>query len=143
MVLGFTGTSKGMTQRQHAAVRYLFEELQLTTLHHGDCVEADAAVHRDAVAMGVKVVVHPPTDAKLRAFCVSGGVNTVILPGRPYLKRNRDIVAAGVDGLVAAPNRDFEVLRSGTWSTVRVARKMKRRIWIVFPDGTFKEEHDS
>ena len=62
---------------------------------------------------------------------------------KPYLKRNHDIVAAGVDGLIAAP-KDFvqpaSLRGQGTWTTIGYARKAGRRIWIVWPDGTFKTE---
>ena len=37
---------------------------------------------------------------------------------RQYLDRNRDIVAA-VSQLIATPSQDEEVVRSGTWATVR------------------------
>lgn len=143
MILGFTGTSKGMTQKQRDAVRYLLAELPVTYLHHGDCVGADAQVHRDAASRGIKITVHPPSDAKKRAFCVDGGEDTVILPTKPYLSRNRDIVTDGVHGLIAAP-KNFtppENLRGqGTWTTIKYAREAKRPTWIVFPDGTFKAE---
>lgn len=140
MILGFTGTQKGMTQRQRATVRYLFSELNMEVLHHGDCVGADAQAHREAEAYEIDIVVHPPTDGVKRAFC-QPRVNVTVLDPRPYLARNRDIIAAGTDGLIAAPRGHVEQPRgSGTWATVRYARKARRRIWIVFPDGTFKEE---
>lgn len=60
MILGFTGTSHGMTQRQRATVKYLFCELLLTELHHGDCLGADKEAHNLALLMFVNVVVHPP-----------------------------------------------------------------------------------
>lgn len=142
MIVGFTGTSKGMTQRQRATLRYLLNELQVTELHHGDCVGADAEAHTDAARMGIELVVHPPTDNKLRAFCDYSLPNT-LLPAKPYLLRNRDIVAAGVDGLIAAP-KDFvapvSLRGQGTWTTIGYARQAGRRIWVVVPDGTFREE---
>ena len=144
MILGFTGTSKGMTQRQAATVHYLFGELKLTVLHHGDCVGADAQADRIVRRMGgILIVIHPPSDEKVRSFC-NGVPPHAVREEKPYLARNRDIVAEGVDGLIAAP-KDFVQPKSlrgqGTWTTVGYARKAGRRIWIVFPDGTFKEEH--
>lgn len=144
MTLGFTGTSKGMTQRQRATVRYLFSELKLTELHHGDCIGADAEVHRDVteVYVDIEVVVHPPTTGVKRAFCAPRR-NVYVLDPKPYLKRNRDIVKAAVDGVIAAP-KDFvqpkNLRGQGTWTTISYARQAKRRLWVVFPDGTFKEE---
>ena len=138
MTLGFTGTQRGMAQRQRATVRYLFKELQLTELHHGDCVGADEEANDDAHGMGATVCVHPPIDPKKRAYC-RGKVHQA----KPYLERNKDIVAAGVDGLIAAPKdfvRPASLRGQGTWTTIGYALKAGRRVWIVAPDGTFKEE---
>lgn len=140
MIVGFTGTSHapGMTQRQRATFRYLLNELQVTELHHGDCVNADEQADYDAHGMGITVHVHPPEDPKKRAFC-RGLIHQV----KPYLPRNKDIVAAGINGLLATPKDAVEPTNrrgQGTWTTVNYARKAKRRIWIIFPDGTFKEE---
>jgi hypothetical protein len=94
---------------------------------HGDCVGADAQAHAMAKADGFRVVIHPPSDDSKRAFCQGDAV----LAPPPYLVRNRRIVdASGV--LVATPQGDEE-LRSGTWSTVRYARKIRRAIKIIAP----------
>lgn len=137
MILGFTGTQRGMTERQRATVLYLFNELQLAVLHHGDCVGADAQAHKLAIVLNARIVLHPPNDDKLRAFC---GQANGVHPPKPYLARNRDIVREAHDGLVAAPKGASEEPRSGTWATVRYARKACRKIWIVLPDGTFYED---
>lgn len=53
----------------------------------------------------------------------------------PYLQRNKVIVdRCGV--LVAAPGEAQEQLRSGTWSTIRYARRVGRPVIMVLPDGT-------
>jgi hypothetical protein len=134
---GFTGTQKGMTQRQRETVRYLFSELQLTTLHHGDCIGADAQAHEIAKRMRAWIEVHPPSDDVKRAFCKGHKEH----PPRLHLVRDRDIVKAGVDGLIATPRQHHEILRSGTWATIRYARKQGRHTWIVHPDGTWVEEN--
>ena len=141
MIYGFTGTSKGMTQKQRATFRYLLNELQVTILHHGDCVGADAQAHVDAMARGC-VIVHPPTDDKLRAYCDSPN-RCVVRKPKGYLARNRDIVREGVDGLLATP-KDFicpsNLRGQGTWTTIGYGRKFGRPIHIIFPDGTYKYE---
>ena len=129
MTFGFTGTSRGMASRQRKAVRQLL--WNVTEIHLGDCVGADAEAYEEAVALGIPIVGHPPSDGKLRAFLTYDDEREP----KPYLIRNKDIVTEGVDGLIAAPRGFVEELRSGTWATVRAARKLKRRIWIVRPDG--------
>ena len=137
MTLAFTGTQKGMTQKQRETVRYLFNELLLTCLHHGDCIGADAQAHTIAHRMRARIESHPPIDEKSRAFCEV----TIVHNALPFLKRNHVLVLMGTGGLVAAPRTHVEVLRSGTWATIRYARKLGRHIWIVWPSGDWKEEN--
>lgn len=142
MTLGFTGTSYGMTQQQRVTVRWLLQKLNVTELHHGDCIGADVQIDIDIYLLtAARVTVHPPTDFKKRAFC--HGNRSTVCEAKPYLKRNWSIVYAGVDGLIAAP-KDFVEPKNkrnqGTWTTVSYARRAKRHIWIVLPDGTLREE---
>ena len=53
---------------------------------------------------------------------------------KPYLDRNKDIVDE-TNILMACPNKAEEVQRSGTWSTVRYARKVGKAVLIVYPSG--------
>jgi predicted Rossmann fold nucleotide-binding protein DprA/Smf involved in DNA uptake len=48
------------------------------------------------------------------------------------LERNKDIVSES-DFLIAAPDSKKERLRSGTWATVRHARKLGKRVMILEP----------
>jgi len=138
MILGFTGTSHGMAPRQRKTVHQLLYDVN--TIHLGDCVGADAEAYAEAVMLGIKVVGHPPSDGKKRAFC---DYDEEWAP-QPYLIRNRDIVGAGIDGLIAAP-KDYvqpaNLRGQGTWSTIGYARLVGRHIWIVFPNGTIKEDN--
>jgi len=48
--------------------------------------------------------------------------------------RNHKMVdSAGV--LLATPKEDHEVLRSGTWATIRYAYKKNKQVVLVWPDG--------
>lgn len=138
MIFGFTGTRKGMTPRQAATVKYLFTHGGVTILHHGGERHADAQAHQLALELGVSVRVHPGPAFDIAKDCLGADL---VYETRPNLARNGDIAIMGVDGLIAAPHEFAEVLRSGTWSTVRRARKLKRRVWLAFPDGTIREEH--
>lgn len=143
MILGFTGTRHGMTLKQRSTVARLFRSLPLTELHHGDAKGSDAQAHWLAVHMpDVLIVIHPPNNTRERAFCDIAPPHSIRKP-RPYLVRDQDIVKEGVDGLVAAPKSadpPASLRGQGTWTTVGYARKAKRRVWLVFPDGTYKEE---
>ena len=95
-------------------------------IHHGDCFGADEISHEVAKSLGIEVVVHPPTKSGLRAFC--GSEN--ILPPKDFLKRNHCIVDS-CDILLGFPKTDKEVRRSGTWATIRYARKCDKEVVIT------------
>lgn len=126
---GFTGTSKGMTVSQKRSVRKLLEHVDV--LHHGDCIGADSHCHKIAKEMIISIIIHPPEDNKARAFCKGAHFT---YPPKPYLKRNHDIVDNS-EFMIATPKEFQEVLRSGTWATIRYALKKNKRVYIVWPDG--------
>jgi len=132
MIIGFTGTRKGMTEKQKRRLRILLEvsrsaAASLNVFHHGDCIGADAEAHDIAVDMKYDVVVHPPKNPRYRAF--KRGIRTLRV--QDYLDRNKNIVDS-CEYLIAAPSGP-EQRRSGTWSTVRYAVKRKRLMIIVKP----------
>lgn len=135
MIVGFSGTSEGITAKQAYALRKLLEYLSPREFHHGDCVGADEQAHQIARTMGTTIVIHPPEVWKHRAFCTEyNRISTC----KPYLVRNKDI-ALECDVLVATPKTREEQLRSGTWATVRYARKLGRRVYLVHTDGSTTE----
>lgn len=138
MNIGFTGTSKGMTPRQKVTFRRVLsealDELKSSKFefHHGDCVGADAEAHDITYLLQYFfIVLHPPINQSKRAF----KHGDLTLKAFPYLDRNKHIVA-DTDRLIATPAQKEEQLRSGTWSTVRYARKAGKPVTIIYPDGT-------
>lgn len=136
MILGFTGTSKrDLTRRQ---LRQLEQGLRgVNVLHLGDCIHADAQAWAEAIHLDIRTIGHPPLDDARRAHCLYDEERKP----KDFIARNHDIVDEGADGLIAMPATFEEVLRSGTWATVRYARKLKRKIWIVLPDGSVQAEN--
>jgi hypothetical protein len=128
MRIGFTGTRRGMTKRQKIALSDLLSSYAATILHHGDAIGADAEAHEIAVGLGCAIVIHPPAVETQRAFKAA----TEIRAAKPYLVRNKDIVRETAL-LIAAPAESVEQLRSGTWSTVRYARRLGRQIRLLTP----------
>jgi hypothetical protein len=131
VVAGFTGNQDGMTKQQKRTFRKLLIENGVTELHHGDCIGSDADAHLIAKTMGLSIVKHPPVDDKKRAYCKGGRE----LPAKPYLPRNKDIVKAS-SIMFATPRSFNEVVRSGTWSTVRFAVDKKVKMLVIYPDGS-------
>lgn len=135
--VGFTGTQSSITEPQWCSLWGLLLQLNPEHCHHGSCIGADVAFHHAAQLQGRKVVVHPPLDPKKRAGCPNP---TELRPEKDYLPRNQDIVTeTGV--LIAMPGTATETTRSGTWSTVRYARKLGRPIYIILPNGKISQEN--
>lgn len=136
-VLGFTGTQLGLTDAQQEQLVETLERVRPSVVAHGDCVGADAEFHqlvRDTLPDCV-IEVWPPENSAKRAWCVGDDVHEPL----PYMTRNLAI-AKTTFGLIACPGETKEQLRSGTWSTVRRARRYGRPILILYPDGTFEVE---
>lgn len=134
--VGFTGTHVGMTHAQMYAFRDLLATLHSdgAEFHHGDCIGSDETAAGYARKGGFYVVMHPPVDPSRRAFTAADETRRAM----PYLARNREIVDE-TDQLVATP-KGLEYTRSGTWSTVRYARKAGKQVTIVWPDGRVEVE---
>jgi hypothetical protein len=132
-ILAFTGTQEGMTKAQRKVFRKLLAEIDPSVFIHGDCIGADAEAHAIAFEeQGREVRKRPCNIPQKRAFTKGG---TVVAPPEPPLDRNHKMVDDG-QALVATPKTMHEELRSGTWATVRYARKLDRPVWIIWPDGT-------
>ena len=131
MKLGFTGTRDGMTDHQKLDLSFILKTWGVEGIHHGDCVGADAEAHDMAKSMSLYVVIHPPIDPKLRAWCVGADEMRDELP---YIERNHAIVDE-TNFLFVAPRTEEETIRSGTWATKRYAESLGylERIWIAEP----------
>lgn len=134
MIAGFTGTQLGMTYKQGERLLLLLKRLNTAEMHHGDCIGADAEVHVMCLDLGIRTVGHPPIVGDKRAFCSFDFEH----PPLPYLERDNEIVQQS-EVLFAAPKEAKEQLRSGTWATIRYARKKGLPIFIVRPDGTWTD----
>ncbi len=131
MIAGFTGTQRGMTEKQKETFAKLMERVD--ELHHGDCIGADSDAHKIAKELGKRVHIYPPSNPNKRAFNDGDLVNAE----KEYLDRNHDIVDSS-DFLIAAPKGNKEELRSGTWATIRYARKRNKKVVIILPSGNIQ-----
>lgn len=139
MRVGFSGTREGMTAAQTVAVATALRGLGATHLHHGDCEGSDEAAHAIARDLRIAVELHPPNVPALRAFC-GMRPSEVEHDEAPYLVRNAAIAAA-TEVLIACPRAEVgEETRSGTWWTVRAARRLGRPVAVVRPSGRVERE---
>jgi hypothetical protein len=123
MRVGITGTREGMSQAQKEQFVLKLHELSPTEFHHGDCLGADAEGH-DIVREffpNVKIHVHPPKSDYMRAR----RKGDVMYEPDDYIPRDYRIVDM-TEFMFGAPLTDKEIIRSGTWTTIRYTRKIGR-----------------
>lgn len=138
-VAGFSGSQRVPTKSQKQTLLVLFEEHKPVMVRHGGCIGSDFQFHIMALAMGCKVTVHLPTDQrKTHPEVLVPHPDVFLLPPFPFLVRNHHIVD-GSQLLIATPDGQ-ERLRSGTWATIRYARKVRCPRLIVYPDGTVSND---
>jgi hypothetical protein len=144
IIYGATGTREQLSdeQRKWLWIFWTHGDHKFNVLHHGACENADAFAHHYAFGEVARIIIHPPTDPKhvdLSVFVTDFIVATkvVVLKPKPYLDRNKDIVDA-CDRLLALP-KGPEEQRSGTWSTIRYAKQVKKPITICWPNGEVTE----
>jgi predicted Rossmann fold nucleotide-binding protein DprA/Smf involved in DNA uptake len=140
MILGFTGTRRGCSVIQVGALRAFLRLYQPGVLLHGGAIGADNEAHHRAIELGWRVNVYP-ADGDATWYNAIGGEFPwgIVYSTQPPLVRNR-IIAERCERLVVCPGEATEKLRSGTWMTVRAARKLGRPVTLVLPDGSIKEE---
>ena len=125
-----------MTDQQIERLFKLVFDWQPTEFNHGDCVGADFQAANVVLDAWPEAFFHawPSTVTHKRA----NGYADEWHDPMPPLERNK-IMVNRCDRLVACPGERREVLRSGTWSTVRYAKRIGRPVMIIFPDGTTEE----
>lgn len=132
--IGFTGNRHGITDNQKEEIIKILDKYNNLIVSHGDCVGSDTDFHNICVnyknihpKKNIKIVIYPPNYPKFRAF----NKGDLIMNEKPYLERNLDIVKNS-SILIACPiDKNKEELRSGTWSTIRKARKHNLEIYIL------------
>lgn len=128
MIIGFTGSRKGMSDSQCKAFAELLFTKGVTELHHGCCIGADAQAHALARRLKIKIIGYPPLNSKfINETCLSD-CDEVKEP-QEYMQRNRNIVTS-TELLVVGPDKP-EYLRSGTWSTKRFAAIIKKPFYVL------------
>lgn len=148
--IGFTGTREGMTEAQAEAFRielrkYVKEHPCHNSLgvgyefHHGACVGSDERAVLIGYQEFVATYVAHPSELTGLTSITAMGMSGRVYGEMPPLLRNQDIVDA-VEILFATPKTDAEEKRSGTWATVRMARKKPIPVIVIGPTGKVRYE---
>jgi len=133
-----------MTATQHESfLEFILDDAKSESIrfHQGCCVGSDEAATqaiREAFGHRAWIIGHrPDISTMVSEYCVTNS-NEVREP-LPYLVRNGNIVTE-CQLLVATLQEMDEVIRSGTWSTIRAAKKYGRGYVIIYPDGSVVEK---
>jgi hypothetical protein len=126
--IGFTGNRIGINLEQKDSIINILDKYTNLIVSHGDCVGSDTDFHNLCIKYrnenpnkNIKIHIYPPTYPRYRAF----NDGDLVMDEKPYLQRNSDIINNS-NILIACPiDKNKEELRSGTWSTIRKARKNK------------------
>jgi len=141
MKAGITGTQKDMNEIQEKNFIYFLEQYQpISEFHDGNCIGSDIHARRilfETLKHPIEFHIHPSTlNSFVKPFRPNlTKINHKIIeyPVKPPLERNHDIVKVNV--LFATPKENLEVIRSGTWATIRYAKKWNIPVYILYPDG--------
>ena len=137
--IGFTGTRHAKyiiadrIKKLKEVLQELFKDNNSRFLHHGGCYGGDVNAHIIGKYLGYKIIRHPPLIKKYMAInihLIEQNGDRDMSPAA-YLERNKHIVNS-VSLLIAMP-KDISKLeiRSGTWATIRYAKKKKTPIIFV------------
>lgn len=146
MNIGFTGSRKGPTPEQahclHEYLKAMIDVVKVESFHHGCAIGADEVaaiyVHTIRGAFDHPLIVGHPCNLIPQTSDFALELSDEKHPVAPPLERNRDIVRL-TDILLACPSGMAEELRSGTWATIRHAKRFNKPVMMFWPDGT-KEE---
>ena len=134
--IGFTGTRHGMSCKQQIAFKKMILLIEFQEFHHGMCVGSDEDAHHiiEENKKEIKIIGHPPkfTGSMINVPC------HLLMKANSYLQRNHNIVDS-TDILIATPDVR-EKVGSGTWATVRYARKRDKKIYIIHKNGRITKE---
>lgn len=149
MSIGFTGSRSGLASKQALALIALLRGLREAhvIIAHGDCTGSDDHAARIAYALKYRMDVWPGPEGKHAGLwrLLGDQPGVTVHPSMGYRERDWYIVENS-DLLVACPSgEEAAQKRSGTWATVRDARKILPRCptIIVWPDGTVADDRVS
>jgi hypothetical protein len=128
MKIGFTGTRKGLSEKQKELLTEFFKNNPVSEFHHGDAPGADTEAHIIFLSIypNGKVVLYPSDKERAN----NKATNLIEYRPTPPLKRNEDIVR-NCNLLLVCPKSNQEEKRSGTWATYRHAVSIKKPTKIL------------
>lgn len=129
MIVMFTGSaSANMSAEQIDRLEAHLLVLNPTHAIHGDAIHRDAQFHdivRELLP-NTTISIYPANIAGKRAF----KKGDYIFEPRPPIERNHTMVDKSLV-VLACPLSRVEIVRSGTWATIRYARECGKRVVFI------------
>jgi len=118
--LGFTGTREGLNEAQTSWLRAFLFENPPDQAGHGACMGADIDFHNlvREVVPSCKIIAWPSTSNATRRECDADVVHDLMAP-----KKRDQLIVNFANYFVGCPHTDYEITQSGTWMTLRMARR--------------------
>ncbi|MBK9497244.1 MAG: hypothetical protein IPO08_22550 [Xanthomonadales bacterium] len=133
-IVAFSGIRQGGTAGQRDLLRIWLSTVGPRLLHNGAAVGADDVCLELAVQLGIPFELWPSTVVSQSVITRWAPHAAVVHPKAEPLVRNRFMVDRA-DRLIACTLSLEPVQRSGTWSTVRYALKMRVPVLMITADG--------
>jgi len=141
MIVGTTGTLLGPRPAQYDAFKRFVRRLPIKRFVHGGARGWDTLAHHAVRSHfpDIPIEIRPGRDPGTTVTMPLGRCD--IYPALAKLERNMVIVGR-IHGLIAVPKQDIEERRSGTWATVRYARKLGCPVYVVLSDGRIVRDRE-
>lgn len=138
-----TASQQGLTAEQlREAVTWLFAQSSIEVHRNGGCIGGDAMLASVIALLDPKprIILHRGDTPHKWSPLVEHVASEIVEP-TGNIQRNHDMCdlarLSGQGYLLACPREFSEVLRSGTWATIRYGRdKVKLPTRVIWPDGT-------
>lgn len=134
--IGITASRHGLSDNQHRALTTFLHRARIAgaaRFHHGCCAGGDEIGAVIAHNLGYRVIGHPPVKTEWKSM-LACGVSDELREPKDYLPRDRAIVD-GIGALIGLPNRPEVWRGSGTWYTIKEARRLNKPRLVVLPNG--------
>jgi hypothetical protein len=123
-----------MTEWQVRALRELLQLMQPDAFFHNGMIGATAQAHAIARGLDLQIVIIPPKNTDLRAK-LEGAIQ---IETPEDFNDSLDHVIEDSHIVIFTPREEVEKLRSGTWRSIRQAKREGKSVYIIFPDGRLK-----
>lgn len=129
--IGVTASREGLTDPQKNWIEDFLEGNLAYVLHHGMCKGGDIELAVLFRKYNTYIIAHPGHIRHMRA---ASPANDLILPWSHTLVRNRIIVNHS-ELILGFPKVPYAT-DSGTWHTIKFAKKQKTPLFVIGPDGS-------